>query len=106
MRKYENIILCNRCNNSKKITKYFCDTCKKEIDYDGWNKHKHKDYHKVVFTDHFEYANSESDGKEFCSWTCLFKYLINMKEDHDEIELPEIHHEHLKEFMKWIRKDD
>jgi len=94
---------CNSCNHIKTETTVFCDDCKKEIDFDGFVHYKHKNYHKVVFTDHFEYEPSESDSKEFCSWTCLFRYLKKMKEDYDEFELPEIHSEHLKEFMSFIK---
>ena len=94
---------CEVCNHINETSITFCDECKKKIDYDDWNSYKNKDYHKIVFTDHFEYENDESDIKEFCTWTCLFKYLMNMKEEYDEIKLPEIYKEHLKEFMSFIK---
>lgn len=72
---------CDQCNQTKRIISFFCDNCSKKTNDDL----------TVVFTEEYCYGPSESENKEFCSWTCLFDYLKkNIFDDDISIDLPYI----------------
>lgn len=94
---------CEKCGHIKTKTNCFCDSCKKEIDYDGWNNWKHKDYLELTLREEWEYEHDEFETRQFCSWTCLFNWIkTNDINRFDVVEFPELQNEHMKEFYRCL----
>ena len=85
--------ICKECGRSGKLlqdTQYGCDWCKKIIDFED-NKYGHKTCpHLQLTVFYLNKSEEHTEGLAFCSWKCIFSYLLTLKDrtDIDFISLP------------------